>query len=805
MGLHRWFFMALRRPGWYLLLRLFVAANSTPALRPAALEQGTCLMLSYKPSCTADRDRPLLFGVLALQADLLENGSRPAADAAEIGRPETKLAEVLSARGWLTPRGRQEIEDLLGQQLAGHGGNAQAGLAQLTSPFVHRVVRAITDPDLRNSLNGLASLVPPEASGPAAPAPAKPWRAWLRSRLLQRHRWVNMAATAVAVAVVGLAVGMLLFPDRLVRPPAPPPPALGQAAPEGATDQRPDEYVTPYVAALKMARHSWEQFNSDATIEALESKLPHLAAEEILPQTKEWDPRGFEWHYLWWQCQAQQMTLKGHKRSVSGVVFSPDGQHLASAGGDTVRTWEATTGRQVLTLTNRRTYFNSVAYSPDGRLLAAAQADGRVTVWEAAAGKLVRSFEAHNGEVTCVAFSHDSQTLASSGHDRLVKVWDVAMGKPLHTLKGHQGVVWCVAFSPTDQRLASAAGDGAVRVWEASTGSELLVFFGHTGNAYTLAFSPDGRFLASGGRDHLVKVWKVWDVTKSGVALVLKGHSDGVFGVAFSPDGRRLASAGRDGALKLWETTGGKEVLCLRTRSLTSVAFSPSGRSLAASSGDDTVKVWDSTLIPQEHIAERLAGRLVESLFMTYADKMDVIEQLKRDTTLSEPLRKEAVARAERHAEDHFRLNNLSWFVVREPNLKPAAYLHALREAEEACRQAPKNGYYLNTLGVAQYRVGRYAEALATLTRSDQINTAERGSHPADVSFLVMLHHRLGHLDKVQAELARLRELMQQRPWNRDEESLNFQREVEELLRPPRQESDRPAPPAVQRPTATLQ
>ena len=48
----------------------------------------------------------------------------------------------------------------------------------------------------------------------------------------------------------------------------------------------------------------------------------------------------------------------------------------------------------------------------------------------------------------------------------------------------------------------------------------------------------------------------------------------------------------------------------------------------------------------------------------------------------------------------------------------------ALRLAEAACRLEPKHGYYVNTLGVAQYRAGQYAEALATLTRSEPLNTA---------------------------------------------------------------------------------
>ena len=70
----------------------------------------------------------------------------------------------------------------------------------------------------------------------------------------------------------------------------------------------------------------------------------------------------------------------GHTRTVLSVVFSPDGQRLASVDGyETVKVWDAATGQEVLTLKGH----TSVAFSPDGQRLAAAGVDRTVTVWEA--------------------------------------------------------------------------------------------------------------------------------------------------------------------------------------------------------------------------------------------------------------------------------------------------------------------------------------------------------------------------------------------------------------------------------------
>jgi Flp pilus assembly protein TadD len=90
---------------------------------------------------------------------------------------------------------------------------------------------------------------------------------------------------------------------------------------------------------------------------------------------------------------------------------------------------------------------------------------------------------------------------------------------------------------------------------------------------------------------------------------------------------------------------------------------------------------------------------------------------------------------------------------------------------------------FLNTRGVAYYRLGRFDEAVKTLTDSDQRNTtALKGSQPADVAFLAMTLHRLDRVEDAKQQLARLRELMKQDRWRADEESLGFLREAEVLI-----------------------
>ncbi len=67
----------------------------------------------------------------------------------------------------------------------------------------------------------------------------------------------------------------------------------------------------------------------------------------------------------------------------------------------------------------------------------------------------------------------------------------------------------------------------------------------------------------------------------------------------------------------------------------------------------------------------------------------------------------------------------------------------ALTLARRAVDLSPNQGCNLNTLGVAQYRAGRNAEAVAPLERSLAVNRGEFAAF--DLFFLAMAHHWLGH------------------------------------------------------------
>ncbi|MBD2415699.1 WD40 repeat domain-containing protein, partial [Nostoc calcicola FACHB-3891] len=105
------------------------------------------------------------------------------------------------------------------------------------------------------------------------------------------------------------------------------------------------------------------------------------------------------------------------------------------------------------------------AFSPDGKTIASAGADNTVKLWNAATGKEIITLNGHSNWVYSVAFSPDGKTIASAGADNTVKLWNAATGKEIITLNGHSNYVYSIAFSPDGKTIASASGDNTVKLW----------------------------------------------------------------------------------------------------------------------------------------------------------------------------------------------------------------------------------------------------------------------------------------------------------------------------------------------------
>jgi PAS domain S-box-containing protein len=87
------------------------------------------LIASRTDESKMDADRNLLFGVLALQADLIDRGQFVEACTLWGARKSVPLADLLVERGWLLPDDRAHVDYLVARKLRKHGGDVTASLA----------------------------------------------------------------------------------------------------------------------------------------------------------------------------------------------------------------------------------------------------------------------------------------------------------------------------------------------------------------------------------------------------------------------------------------------------------------------------------------------------------------------------------------------------------------------------------------------------------------------------------------------------------------------------------------------------
>jgi WD40 repeat protein len=286
-------------------------------------------------------------------------------------------------------------------------------------------------------------------------------------------------------------------------------------------------------------------------------------------------------------------TLTGHSDAVNGVAWNPDGKTLASASSDnTIKLWDASTGKPITTLTGHSDAVNGVAWNPDGKTLASASSDNTIKLWDASTGKLIKTLTGHSDAVNGVAWNPDGKTLASASSDNTIKLWDASTGKPIKTLTGHSYAVIDVAWNPDGKTLASASRDKTIKLWDASTGKLIKTLTGHSYAVKGVAWNPDGKTLASASWDNTIKLW---DASTGKPIKTLTGHSDAVDGVAWNPDGKTLASASWDNTIKLWDASTGKPIKTLtgHSNAVIDVAWNPDGKTLASASENKTIILWD--------------------------------------------------------------------------------------------------------------------------------------------------------------------------------------------------------------------
>jgi WD40 repeat protein len=171
-----------------------------------------------------------------------------------------------------------------------------------------------------------------------------------------------------------------------------------------------------------------------------------------------------------WNFDTGEMmgTLKGHTDSLMGVAFSPNGKLIASWGSDrTVRLWDVKEQKEVRRLEGHSEMVRAAAFSADGsRLLSGSiGGNGSLRLWEVTTGKALLTISNIRGGVHGLAISADVRQALSGGGAGLVQLWNLESGKEINALKGHGSAVTDAAFLARGRTALSVSGNGKIRLW----------------------------------------------------------------------------------------------------------------------------------------------------------------------------------------------------------------------------------------------------------------------------------------------------------------------------------------------------
>lgn len=309
-------------------------------------------------------------------------------------------------------------------------------------------------------------------------------------------------------------------------------------------------------------------------------------------------------------------VIKAHENYTTSLVFSPEGNTLASSGYDggikfftfpqgDLRFWQQW-GKD-----RRDSTIFGAAYSTDGKILVTCgtNVDQTLRFWDSADGKLINEFNGfQTGALDTTRYSGKQFLAIAFGYNSKqksqIKIFRLPDSNLYSTLDSQGSYISSLHFVPKSSLLAAGSFSGGVELWDIETGEKVFTFQPDQQSddripayqrVYSLGFHPDKKVVMAVFGDGSLKAWKVSNGEPAWSLSLPSPHGWYVSSAAFSPDGRMVVLGMPTGPLMLFDSFTGRTISqqwVSENGTLMELRFSPDSQWLAAGFASGEVKIW---------------------------------------------------------------------------------------------------------------------------------------------------------------------------------------------------------------------
>lgn len=362
---------------------------------------------------------------------------------------------------------------------------------------------------------------------------------------------------------------------------------------------------------------------------------------------------------------------------IESIVYSPDGQFIATCGGDLIVIWNVKTGKEVKKIEDNA---NFIIYSPDGKYIASLDYYGVIKIWDVFIEKEIKRIETnrklsssseilYNSDGSCVVLktedsvdifdlisdkktiffefeknnknskilslyyeSNDRCFVCISEDDEYVNILDVQTRKKICELERSRHIFYeKMRFSPNGKYISGYTKSDNLELWSVETG-EKIKRLSNNSSLKTFTYSSNSEYIIASFYSDCIILYN----TRTGEEKFKIQFPDSfIYIISCSPNNDFFAFQEDYDKISIYDLTTGHYVKGFEyffAPGLIHLDVSPNGKNFASGSDySHNVKIWN---IETGTLVNELEGHTDTILSITYSPDGRYIASGSRDGTV---------------------------------------------------------------------------------------------------------------------------------------------------------------------------